>query len=1109
LLHLYQSNRVEKLMALLAGVVAVPLAAPLAPETIVVQGKGMERWLTLRLAERLTICANVEFPLPATFVWRLMRAVLGDLPHSSAFSPEILTWRIMAWLAQPDKLVAATRLRGYLEGGGDFRRFELACRIADIFDQYLVYRPDWVAAWERGEMCGLGADEGWQAALWRDLAHGEAHWARLMGSLLARLDGEGCGGVLPERVILFGISTLSPLYLELVRKLARHTEVCLFVLNPSREYWELIRDRREQARLAGSADADELLLETGNPLLASLGKQGRDFCGALADFPELQDVFDQDDECDAEPTLLHALQSDILNLIDPEAPGFVPHHIPPDDRSLQIHDCHGAMREVEVLHDQLLHLFAADPSLTPDGVAVLATDIERYAPYIDAVFAARSGAPVIPYGIAGRGASGEQALVAAFLSLLDLPSSRFAADWVLGLLELPALLRRFDLDEGDLPAIHRWVRETGIRWGRDAAHKAGLGLPATQRHTWRDGLSRLMLGVALPQAVAGDGLPLFGATLPYDDVEGERAQVAGRFAEFAETLFELAEMLQGALPLAQWVVRLNFLIERLFAPQDDEESAVRKVRDRLAALHELAVSAQFTQPVGIAVVKSWLSGQLKEMTGGATLSGGVTFASLAPLRSLPFPVICLLGMNDGDFPRRQTPVGFDLIAKHSRPGDRSRRLDDRYLFLETMLSARKTLYISFVGQGIRDNSALPPSVLVADLLDTVRASCGAEVAQRILVKHALQPFSPVYFLNDPARPGYSTAWLAAARALQGSEDRDQRTEDRGQGSEDRGQKTEDRGQESEEDGGICPLFSCPLDVPEEEWKTLELDQLASFCANPARYLMRRRLNIWLGEGDAEFAVREPFGLDYFARDDVRALSLQIRLHGRPPDDALLLAEAQGWLPHGAFGGALHAREDAVAEQLAGQLLPQLPQSVLDPLRLDFMAGELRLVGWLDKVSAEGLIEYTLHGVRPRELYALWLRHLVLCHLKPPGVALHSRLIGADKTVHFAEVAQPERELAKLLDYYWQGLRFPLPFFVKSSHAYAVERLAGKDSQVALKAAHKIWDEPAFRNGDFRGESENIYYRTVYRGQTGDPLDARFEEIALELLTPLIAVLSAE
>lgn len=1066
MLHLFQSNRIETLAGLLAEALARPLRSPFRPETVMVQNQGMERWLELYLARRLSVCANVEFPLPASFAWQLMRSLLGDLPRRSLFSPEILAWRVMGWLERAERVAEFPRLQSYLAGGGGYRRYELACRIAEAFDQYLVYRPDWIARWEGGGWCGLGSDESWQAALWRDLAQeaGGRHWAHLMGQLLQRLDGAGQNN-LPQRVVLFGISSLSPLFLEMVAKLARHTEVHVFALNPSQEYWELIRDRKEQARLAGEAGGDELFLETGNPLLASLGKQGRDFFGALAAFPELEDVFVASDE-NGGTSLLHRLQGDILKLADPEAADFVPHEIAEGDRSLQIHSCHGAMREVEVLHDQLLRLFAADPGLSPGEVAVLCPDISAYAPYIDAVFAPSAGKPFIPYSIAGQGGAG--ALIAAFLALLDLPASRFNADWVLGLLEQPALLRRFGLEEGDLPLIHRWVRETGIRWGRDAAHKAELGLPATPRHTWRDGLERLLLGYALPQEAAGGALPLYGNTLPYDDVEGSQAQVAGCFAEFAETLFEFAAMLKGERPLGRWAEVLSGLVERLFAPDAEEEILVRRVRDKLALLRELGEAARFAQPVALAVVKSWLAGQLEQDAGsGGLFGGGVAFAGMAPMRGLPFRVICLLGLNDGAFPRRQTPTGFDLIAAHPRPGDRSRRLDDRYLFLETLLSARDGLYLSYVGQDIRDNRELPPSVLVAELLDTVGASCGAETARSIVTRHFLQPFSPGYFQGAATYPAFSRSWLAASREL-------------GAGAV------------------LPPLFDAPLPEPEEEWHSVEFERLAAFYNNPARYLLQQRLNLRLEEGDADFEVREPFALDYFTRQEVRGQVLDNLRAGRPREDALLLAEAHGWLPHGDYGARLLAHEEGVAERLAAQLQAQ---RTLAPLPLNFAAHGMRLVGWLADVGDDGLVEYTLDEVKPRRLFALWLRHLVLCLVRPPGAALRSRLIGTDRSVAFGAVVQPEEELAKLLDHYRQGLRSPLPFFVKSAHAYAAKIHAGKGEEEALKAAHLAWDEPEQRNGDFRGESENGYYRAVYRGH--DPLDERFRAVAADLLLPML------
>jgi exodeoxyribonuclease V gamma subunit len=1076
MLHLHQSNRLETLAEQLADIIARPLRAPLQPETILVQTPGMARWLTLRLAQRLSICAHTEFPLPASFIWKLMRALLGELPRRSPFSPEVLAWRIMGWLGAPEHLETFPRVQHYLDGGGDYRCHALSCRIAEVLDQYLIYRPDWIKRWEQDEHCGLGDDEAWQAALWRDLAAqaGDAHWARLMETLFKRLEGAPPPG-LPERVILFGISSLSPLFMELLQKLALHTEVLVFALNPSQEYWEWIRDHKEQIRLAAatpSGTPEELHLETGNPLLSSLGKQGRDFFGALAAFAELENHFIPS-AANAADTLLHRLQDDILQLSDPNPknPDFVPHALAENDRSLQIHACHSPMREMEVLHDQLLRLFADDPQLRPDEVAVLCTDVAQWTPYIEAVFSPLGSKPTIPFGIAGGGER-EDTLVSTFLTLLDLPASRFNADWVLDLLAHPAVLRRFDLEEDDLQLIRHWVRETGIRWARDALHKRDLGLPPTARHTWRDGLARLLLGFALPREVVGDALPLFHGSLPWDDIEGQQAQRAGNLAEFAETLFDLAQTLQGSHLPARWSTLLNSLIERLFAPDQEEEERIRCLRDKLALLCELGEAANFQQPVDMAVIKSWLSGQLAQTSSSGKFGGGVTFAAMTALRGLPFKVICVLGLNDGAFPRRAAPAGFDLIAAHPLPGDRSRRHDDRYLFLEILLSARQVLYLSHVGQDIRDNSALPPSVLVAELLDTVEATCGALPVGRIVTRHFLQPFSPGYFANKASHPAFSRYWLEASRKLYQTQD-----------------------------APLPPLFDTPLPPAEAEWHTLELEQLARFYRNPARALLQQRLGIRLEEGETEIAAREPFTLDYAARQSVRAQWLENIQSGRTPEAALQLAEAQGWLPHGAFGAHMLAREESGVKKLAAQWLAH---QALPPLPFRFVAGEMRLHGWLKGVGTAGLVEYTLDEIKPRTRFALWLRHLALCHLRPPGIVLRSCLIGIDKTEYLGEVANPGEELAKLLAYYHRGLHTPLPFFIKSAWAYAEKIAANKDEDTALKAAHLQWDVPEYRNGNFRAESEERHYRMAYRDHA--PLDADFQEIACALLLPLMRAL---
>ncbi|MFZ4699191.1 MAG: exodeoxyribonuclease V subunit gamma [Candidatus Methylumidiphilus sp.] len=1091
MLHLFQSNRLETLLELLAAIVAYPQGNALAKETIVVQSKGMGRWITLKLAAKHGICANIQFPLPASYQWELLRTVLGELPLRSAFSPEAIAFRLMDWLSKPHNLERVPTLANYLSGGEDIRRYELAVRIADLFDQYLVYRPDWIAAWERGEMLGLGADEHWQALLWCELVATvkEPHRTRLIERLLQAIESGEVEGRLPDRVLLFGISSLPPVFLNVVQALSKHCYVALFALNPCRQPWGEIHDSLEIAKLAGENDPSDLYLEEGNPLLASLGKQGREFFDSLLhESPDIVELFEDQNMGDS---LLHVLQADILNLVDRsplrfseavENGGQHPRQlIARDDRSLQIHACHSPMREVEVLRDQLLAMLDGDPALNPADIAVLTPDIALYSPYIDAVFGAAESATRIPFGIADRGETGEQAFHETFLRLLDLPSSRFDAEWVMDFLEQPFLRNRFGLCEDDLPAIHQTVRETGIRWGRDADHRAALGLPAESRHTWREGLQRMLLGYALPQAVAEDGIPLFDETLPFDDVEGGLAQVIGRFAEFVEVLMQYSSGLKPSRPLVAWIDQLADLLENLFSPStEDEENSRQRLRDAFELLGELAELSTFGSPVDLMVVKRWLTNQLNTKSGGGFLTGGVTFCAMVPMRSLPFKVICLLGLNDDAFPRRQHPKGFDLIARHPRRGDRSRRLDDRYLFLETLLSARDILYISHVGRNIRDNGVLPPSVLVADILDVVQSGFamqdGGDCLDHILTTHSLQGFNPAYFKGDPKLPGFSTHWLVAANSL---------------------------GKQSENTVGF---FAKPLPEPEENPLVVDLDGLAFFFSNPSRYLLRNRLGLSLNVGEEAFENREPFALDYFGKEAMRKMALDELHRNFPAHTAQRLAAAAGTLPHGGFGQAIFAKEQAVAKKAAPILLPLMDIPKLEPFFLQFESASIRLESALRGVTAQGLVEWRLHAISPRDLLNLWIRHLALCLLQPPNVLCESRLVGEKKTFRLSPVGNPGLELAKLLGYFRQGLCRPLPFFVKSACAYA-KNGAAENREKALKEAHKVWDVPAYRNGAFFGESENSYYQMVYRG--GDPLDDEFESLSLDIFPSLMAVLEEE
>ena len=527
-LNLFTSNRLEILVSELAAVLRSPLGHPLKKEVIVVQSRGMERWICLELARKNGICANMDFPFPGRFTAEAFYALVPEAPRQeAAYEPGRMTWDIMRLL--PPLLAEGPfeSLRRYLgDGDADVRLLQLASRIATTFDHYLVYRPDLLLGWEAGK------ESHWQALLWRALAGSKdaRHPAALLDAFLRIIrSGKADRTALPERVSVFGISALPPFHIHVLAALAGLMDVNLFLMNPCMEYWGDVLSKREATRLAtrhggATASTEDLHMAGGNSLLSSMGTQGRDFFELIHAYGELIEtpIFFEP----GEDTLLTAIQSDILNLRERDASGRT--LIDPSDRSVQIHSCHSPMREMEVLQDRLLAFFDADPTLKPSDILVMMPDIGTYAPIIQAVFSLpKDDARHIPFSIADRGLRQESVTTDHFLKLLDFPDSRFGASQVFEFLEAACVRDRFLLSEEDLEVIRTWIDETGIRWGIDAEARAAMDLPAAGRNTWREGLDRMLLGYALPER--GDG-ELFAGSFPSGGWKGPTRSCSNGFS---------------------------------------------------------------------------------------------------------------------------------------------------------------------------------------------------------------------------------------------------------------------------------------------------------------------------------------------------------------------------------------------------------------------------------------------------------------------------------------------------------------------------------------------------------------------------------------------------
>jgi exodeoxyribonuclease V gamma subunit len=1046
-------NQLEQLRAAVFEWLRNNPLGPLESDIFLVQSNGVAEWLKIALAEEIGVCAATRVALPARFLWDTYRAMLGRerVPGRSAFDKGPLTWRLMRLLPALLDNPAFAPLRHFLRDGDPERRLQLAERLSDLFDQYQVYRADWLDDWAagrdqlrtaRGEAFALKPDQLWQAQLWRAVIASVPEAQRELGRVTVHdefLRAVECGAKpsarLPRRVVLFGVSALPYQSLQALAALSKHSQVLVAVPNPCQFYWgdiiegrDLLRAAHQRQPARNGQDLGAIALEElhahSHPLLASWGRQGRDFIRMLDEFDEAAaaagrpdnlriDLF-SDDEGD-EASLLAQVQGAIRDL-RPLAEHA--HTTPPAaDRSIEFHVAHSVQREVEVLHDQLLAMFGLDPTLRPRDVVVMVPDIDTFTAAIHAVFAQqkRGSSRFIPFEIGDVKDRSVNPLLVALEWLLRLPQQRCRQSEVRDLLDVPALAARFGLDLEDLFTLGAWIEGAGVRWGLDQAHRDGLGLGAAgEQNAWIFGVRRMLLGYASGAGASFNGIE------PYAEVGGLDAALAGSLAQLVEALLHWRAALTHSRTPAEWGVAARALLAAFFkAGEEGDRLTLAQLEQSLQGWLETCENAGFDEAVPLAVLREAWLGALDEPTlNHQFVSGGVTFCTLMPMRAVPFRVVCLLGMNDGDFPRRAQQADFDLLALPgmARPGDRSRRDDDRYLMLEALLAARDKLYLSWVGRNVRDNSEQPPSVLVSQLRDYLQAGWELDL-KSLTTEHALQPFSRKYF-EAGGLLTYAGEWRAAHSA--------------------------DATREAQADEPLPPF---------EFERSLKLSDLASFMRQPVKYFFRHRLSVSFHDEAQIGEDEEPFAFDGLQRYQLEDTLLGDDGEPEPLSEvrAALTERAaklarEGLLPIGLIGKEWQ-RElvDALApvrsEWLKLRARYRLPAA---KLALELQCGELRIEDWLDQLRSDGSNAAWLMQIsskvldkngapRGDKLIAMWLRQLAASAL---GQSITGILVARDAVVTMRPLdAQASREALGVVVNLWRhGMGEPLPTACKTALA---------------------------------------------------------------------------
>ncbi len=1105
MLHLHRAERADTLADALADVITEPPADPFTAEVVAVPARGMERWLAHRLAHRLGtasgrgdgVCAHVSFPAPGEVVATALEGATGVSADDDPWHPARAVWPLLEVVDACTGRPWCAPLAAHLERARS--RFAVVAHLTGLFDAYATHRPELLDAWRAGDDADVPADLRWQPELWRALRAriGVPDRAQRLATAVAVLEREPACCALPERLSLFGPTRLPGEHLAVLAALARHRDVHLWLPHPSPALWSSVAQLSVGVPARRADPTAEL---PRHPLLGALGRDVRELQLRLAALPGVDTHHPGADG--APVTLLQRLQRDVR---DDRAPSG-DHVLAADDRSVAVHACHGPHRQVEVLREVVLGLLAADATLEPRDILVACPDVETFAPLVSAAFGLDpegDGHPGhrLAIRLADRALRQVNPLLDVAGRLLELVDARLTASEVLDLLATSPVRRRFGLDGDDLERLRDLVTRSGIRWGLSAAHRRPYRLDGFPQNTWAAGLDRLLLGVAM------EGESWLGTALPLDDVEASDIDRLGRLAEFVDRLAVALADLSGERPLAAWVTGLTSALDALTAttPADAWQAGQARAElaevARTAGVHApapigtengiaAAAAAIDAVPLSLADVRGLLAERLRGRPGRANFrTGTLTVATMVPMRSVPHRVICLLGLDDGAFPRAGVDDGDDVLARTPRVGERDPRSEDRQLLLDAVCAATEHLVVLYSGADPRTGARRPPAVPLGELLDAVAATAGPDAPARIVVRHPLQPFDARNFtaaaLGVPGPFSFDRVELDGCRAAAG--------------------------------GQAPPPPFLPGPLPAAAAPTIALDDLVTFAEHPVKQFLRQRVGLPISEADDDPADALPVALDALQRWAVGDRLLRDRLAGLDLARCRAAEWRRGELPPGELGNTLLAEVLDDVEELvvaSARFMAGVPTSQEVDVAVSHpdLPDGARVVGTVSGVYGDTAVRVEFSKLAAKQRVRAWVRLVALTAALPDRrwrlvtVGRGTRGGVAVATVGPVDGARARGVLADLVALHRQGLREPLPLPTVAAHAYARTRTGGGTADDALAEALRGWCE-----GRFPERDEAVYSRVfgpaagrevlTTAGTGGEP--TRFGDLALRLWRPLL------
>lgn len=1007
----FLSNRLEILLSHLKENLFSSEADPFSKRLVIIPSKAMEQWIKYSLAKdpQLQISAGLDFLF-------LNRAtdVLLQLFYQTKETPFSYVELILAIEeilrtkkdAQEDPLWKP--LANYLLNK-EKRVLPLCSHLATLFQRYEIYGNQRLKEW-RAE------PKEWQQELWKLIFHNK----KPLCEQLSTFDGNS--KIEDLSVHIFSFSHLPAVYISFFEKLGRNLPVYFYTLSACSEFWSDIRSEKETYHFLLRKNVksevrtylEDLCMEN-HPLLANLGKVGREQACLIEEsgLHTIESYFPLQ-----ESSQLETLQADLLFFRPPDKMEF-----PPEDDSLQIHISTTRYRELENLYHTLLSI-VENKEIEPKDIIVMAPDITLYVPFIETFFGEK-----LDYQIADMPFKKHHPLLKGIQLLISLEEHRWSASSLIELFQFQPFKIKQQWKDEDIDLIRAWIKEGGIRWGLNPEHRNRLlkkdleSSFESKGGTFREGISFLLSNLVIkeaPSSLSFVTAPLLG------DV----------YCLLCALYEDLRVLYDGTrLSLSEWLDSLKRICETYFLVEDEEQEKFLIILNQFAKAAGKFIKSVYTFPFFFSLLETYSENDT--LTKNPNQIQAVRFCSMLPMRSIPAKVICLIGMNEEAFPRKELLFSLDLLKNDSQADYYPSRLDfDRYLFLEAILSARTLFLMSYVGYSETDGKEKPPSLVISELL--------ASYPIHHQIKHPHHSFDPAYFQRTSSLTTYSEVdYLRAQAALK-----------------------------KIPEPSFIPEFYVrtskePFLLPSGNMciAITDLNRLARY---PLKHYFQKGLSLFLRQ-EEEHVDEEPFTLSPLLVSQARKHFIKA-----PIDSFIEKASLQGQFPYGLLNKVAHHHLEEEKEFIDDLLVkytlrkedfysitfvPNLDKLYFEKNKQHFHIPSPQFT--LDKVKVQ--ITGTLEGVTPQGLFVheecsfkgaipSWPAFLLLQGIEALPQEFSPQLLfgkkeGIKKWLDKATLPS----FITFLDYYFHALKTPSPLFPEWVESFLKEdcTLLEKSMQVSL------------------------------------------------------------